>query len=109
MLSGVRLAERECSLGAQVGQWTGEIGEIVKVEGAKCTQSGLCTHRSNHRTDERLKKPNENMRGRYVGVEALGILNSKDNARDDISSSSALYSYIIERRSTIETHHLFTE
>ena len=35
----VRLAERECSLAAQVGRWIGEIGEIVKEEGAKCTQS----------------------------------------------------------------------
>ena len=70
-----------------MGRWIAEIGEIVKVEGAKCTQSALCTHRSNHRNDERVKKPNENMTDRYVGVEALGILNSKDNARDDISSS----------------------
>jgi len=42
------------------------------------------------------------MTGRYVGVEALGILNSKDNARDDIPSSSAVYVYTIERRSTIK-------
>ena len=85
-----------------MGQWTGEIGEMVKVEGAKCTQSVLCTHRSNHRTDERVKKPNENMTGRYVGVEALGILDNKDNARDDIPSSLA-YVYTIQRRSTIRT------
>ena len=104
----VRIAERECSLGAQVGQWTGEIGEIVKVERAKCSQSVLCTHRSNHRTDERVKKPNENMTGRYVRVEALGILKSKDNALDDIPSSS-VYVYTIEHRNTIKTHHLSTE
>lgn len=43
-----------------MGPYTGEIGEIVKVERANCTQSVLRAHQSNNRADKRVKVPDGN-------------------------------------------------